>query len=242
MFKQDIIFDPPYMNAAGYCGFRPDPEVFSKNGNYGAFVSNPISYTSRKPAGGTRYLPTPGGFLLHTGLPNPGFYAVLKKYSAIWSRSEVPIILHLIAEEPGSIATMVRKLEEEGSVSGIELGFRHDHTIEAILDMIDAANGELPIIARVPTDITYNAVTDLKDSGAFAISLAPPRGIVLDKGKAISGRLQGPCLHPRIMQTIVELQGSGLNLIPSIWQRGPEIQSRIFDYGTFAIQVEGFPL
>ena len=80
--KRDLYFSKPLMNAAGSLGFAPDTRLGIPLDLFGAFVTNPFSLRPRLPAARPDVIEHPGGFLLHTGLPNPGFTAGLKKYSA----------------------------------------------------------------------------------------------------------------------------------------------------------------
>ena len=68
---------------------------------FGAFITNPISLRPRLPTAQPALIEFPGGFLLHTGLPNPGLSAVLKKHGARWNRADLPIIVNLMADRPG---------------------------------------------------------------------------------------------------------------------------------------------
>src|SRR5215510_6411956 len=121
--KRDLYFSKPMMNAAGTLGFAPDPRAGVDLAAFGAFVTNPLSLRPRRPAAKPELLEYPGGFLLHTGLPNPGFQAGLKRYSAKWSRSDLPIIVHLMADRPEETQNMVRMLETQENVMAVELGF-----------------------------------------------------------------------------------------------------------------------
>ena len=78
--KQDLVLEKPFVNAAGMLGFAPDAHNMPFLDRLGAFITNPISRTPRKPAGNRACLPFPGGFLLHTGLPNPGINRVIRQY------------------------------------------------------------------------------------------------------------------------------------------------------------------
>ncbi len=77
MAKHDLTFEPPIMNAAGVLGFFPDRHGPIDWGMLGAFITNPISLSPRTPAHGSRFEAYPGGFLLHTGYPNPGLSLVI---------------------------------------------------------------------------------------------------------------------------------------------------------------------
>ena len=100
MPKFDLAFDPPLMNAAGSLGFAPDRRGPIALERLGAFVTNPVSLRPRPPAQGARLLTFPGGFLLHSGHPNPGLRRVVQRHAARWARSPLPVVVHLLAENP----------------------------------------------------------------------------------------------------------------------------------------------
>src|SRR5512147_1080331 len=100
MQKYGLHFSTPLMNAAGSLGFAPDPYGPTELEQLGVFVTNPVSLAPRSPAHGERVLSYPGGFLLHTGYPNPGLKNVIRRYAAGWSRSSLPVWVHLL---PGTL-------------------------------------------------------------------------------------------------------------------------------------------
>ncbi|MEN8173766.1 MAG: hypothetical protein ABFS03_12925, partial [Chloroflexota bacterium] len=116
--KFDLRIDPPVVNAAGTLGFAPKKHAPS----LGAFLTNPISLYARKPAQGTRFLPYPSGFLLHTGFPNPGIKRVIRSYGRAWAAAKVPIIVHLLAQDSVEITEMVARLEQVEGIAGVEIG------------------------------------------------------------------------------------------------------------------------
>ena len=105
------VIDPPLMNAAGSLGFSPDLRALLDWSAFGAFVTNPISARSRKPARPPRWKTYPGGALLHTGHPNPGFRQVVRTYAAGWVAAPLPVIVHLLAARPDEIDRQVIELE-----------------------------------------------------------------------------------------------------------------------------------
>ncbi|MCC7190038.1 MAG: hypothetical protein IT312_14980, partial [Anaerolineales bacterium] len=163
--KRDLYFSKPLMNAAGSLGFAPDlrdfREALPKHGGggenlggleLGAFVTNPISLRPRLPTAQPAVIEYPGGFLLHTGLPNPGIHAALKKYSAKWTRSELPIIVHLMADRPEETQQMARMLESHENVMAVELGFAPLLADDIILLTLEMCLGELPLIFSLPVE------------------------------------------------------------------------------------------
>ena len=150
--KRDLYFSKPIMNAAGSLGFAPDPRDGISLNSFGAFITNPISLRPRLPTSQPAVIEFPGGFLLHTGLPNPGLSAVLKKHSARWNRADLPIIVNLMADRPEETMHMVRMLENIENVMAVELGFAPLLTDDIILLNLEMCLGELPLIFSLPTE------------------------------------------------------------------------------------------
>ncbi|MDP2778253.1 MAG: hypothetical protein Q8O48_11475, partial [Anaerolineales bacterium] len=156
----------------------------------------------------------PGGFLLHTGLPNPGLSAVIKKHGARWNRSDLPIIVHLMADRPEETQQMVRGLENIENVMAVELGFAPLLSDDIIILNLEMCLGEIPLIFSLPHEQVLSLGPRLIQHGADAISLASPRGALYDKdGVLISGRLYGQSLFPRSLEVVRSAAMIGLPII-----------------------------
>ena len=225
--KLDLTFDPPIMNAAGALGFAPDLHSAPDRPGLGAFLTNPISAGPRRPAQGVRYLSFAGGFLLHTGFPNPGIRAATKHFASTWKRSPIPVYVHLLCQNPAQLRKMVAHLEASGAVSGIELGISPRISPSAALQFIQQAVGELPVIVRLPleraTELAYGIVSLIDANGRqpdqaklvpAAFSLGPPRGALPLAGQGLlRGRLYGPALFPLALAALQALRPLGIPLI-----------------------------
>ena len=174
--KRDLFFSTPLMNAAGSLGFEPNSRTGIPLDSFGTFVTNPISLRLRLPTAQPALIEYPGGFLLHTGLPNPGIHGALKKYSAKWSRSDLPIIVHLMADRPEETQQMVRMLESQENVMAVELGFAPLLADDIILLTLEMCVGELPLIFSLPVEQVLTLGPRLMQEGAQAISISSPRG------------------------------------------------------------------
>lgn len=206
MSKHDLTIAPPLMNAAGSLGFSPDLHSAVDWSSLGAFITNPISLLPRTPAHGRRFSTYPGGFLLHTGYPNPGLSQVLRRYASHWGRSPVPVINHLLARGAGEVEKMARRLELVEGVMGLEVSLPGDADARMVKAFTQAACGELPVIVRLPLERSSELAQAAMDSGADAISLAPPRGIFPDpKGGMAQGRMYGPAILPLSLRVVYEL-------------------------------------
>ena len=190
------------MNAAGSLGFAPDPRSGISLESFGAFITNPISLRSRLPAAQPALIEFPGGFLLHTGLPNPGLSAVLKKHNARWNRADLPIIVNLMADRPEETMNMVRMLESIENVMAVELGFAPLLADDIILLSLEMCLGELPLIFSLPAEQILSLGPKLIQEGAQAISISSPRGALMKDDNLITGRLYGRSLFPRSLDIV----------------------------------------
>jgi dihydroorotate dehydrogenase len=216
MSKHDLIFSPPIMNASGCLGFAPDVYGSVDISRLGAFITNPISLYPRAAAQDDRFVEYPGGFLLHTGYPNPGINSILRKYKAKWSRSPVPVIVHLLTRNTSEITKLARNLEGVEGVVGLEIGFISNASCETVAETIKAASGELPVIAQLPMEHCYELASAAIQAGAAAVSLAPPRGSLLSKkGELVQGRLYGPAILPISIRIVQEMKSQGIPTIAS---------------------------
>jgi dihydroorotate dehydrogenase (NAD+) catalytic subunit len=214
MPKFDLHFDPPLMNAAGTLGFAPDAHSAVDWARLGAFVTNPISRLPRTPAKRTRVLAYPGGFLLHTGHPNPGLSQAIRQYASAWERSALPVIVHLLAQNPEELAEMIERLEMVAGVRGVEVGLPADATPGFAHQMARAAFGELPAILRIPLESGIEVARAAADAGISTVSLGQPRGTLLDDvNKLVSGRLYGPAIFPQALRAVQTVSSTGLAVI-----------------------------
>ena len=230
------------MNAAGSLGFVPDFRSLGDFGSqlgFGAFVTNPISLRPRLPTAHPSVIPHPGGFLLHTGLPNPGIREALKKYSAKWSRSDLPIIVHLMADRPEETQQMVRLLETHENVMAVELGFAPLLADDIILLTLEMCLGELPLIFSLPVEQVLSLGPRLMQEGAQAISISSPRGALMtDNSSLTTGRLYGPSLFPQTLDVVHNAVKLGIPIIGAggVWTK--QNADAMLSVGALAVQVD----
>lgn len=218
MAKYDLPFRSPLMNAAGSLGFVPPTNASIDWDRFGAFVTNPISLGRRIPATNARQISFAGGFLLHTGYPNPGFENALRRFRQAWSRAPVPILIHLIPRNAHELAAMIPLLEYCDNLIGIEVGIAPDIMIEAGVELLQAAFSELPVILRLPLDRARELIpyleSSLDDGRITAISLGPSRGeLPLPEGGFFRGRLYGPAILPVALAAVSALSQGSLPVI-----------------------------
>ena len=250
MFKNDLVFRKPLMNAAGMLGFAPDTYAMVNSfpaGNWddmGAFVTNPISLRPRMPSANPDLVEYPGGLLLHTGLPNPGFSAAIKKHSRRWASARIPIIVHLMADRPEETARMVRSLEGLENIAAIELGFAPLLAEDIILMAVEISLGELPLIVNLPFDQLLSVGPKVIQIGAAALSFATPRGALPLKAAltesvpVVIGRIYGPALFPQSFDLLLSLTRLGLPVIGGVGIYSQEHAAAMLAAGALAVQLD----
>jgi dihydroorotate dehydrogenase (NAD+) catalytic subunit len=239
MSKRDLYFSKQLMNAAGTLGLAPDPRTPVPWDELGAFVTNPISLRPRKPAADPELLPTPGGFLLHTGLPNPGLDTVMKKFSRRWNDASLPVIVHLMADRPEETARMVQRLEAVENVMAAELGFAPLLADDIILLTVELCLGELPLIVSLPREQVLRLGPRVVALGAQAVSLSAPRGMSLDSQREpVTGRLIGPALFAESLLLTRDAARAGIPLIAAGGASSKENASAMLEAGALAVQLD----
>jgi dihydroorotate dehydrogenase (NAD+) catalytic subunit len=239
MSKYDLILDTPLMNAAGILGYIPDPHAGLDFSRLGAFVTHPVSLKPRTPAHGQRCLAYPGGILVHTGYPNPGLRAVLRRYAARWRSARLPVIVHLLAQHPGEIAAALAMLEGLEGVHGVEVGLPPGSSRELAVEMALAARGELPVVVRIALDQAAELAGPVAECGVAAISLGAPRGALPGEGGALlHGRLYGPGIFPQALAVVQVLADQGIAVIGAGGIYSPAQVEAMLAAGARAVQLD----
>lgn len=212
--KRDLVLKQPLVNASGTLGFAPDHRASPALSHLGAFITNPISRAPRVPAANRACIPFSGGFLLHTGHPNPGITRAIAQNKRRWAASELPIIVHLLAESPGTLVEMVRKLEGLENVLAVELGLPPDCDPGLLTAMIAAGMGELPLIPCINPELVPVLLSTLIELQPPAVHLTEPRGALPGPGgNIVMGRLFGSAIFPVMLRAAQELTKAGLYVI-----------------------------
>jgi len=212
--KQEIAFPKPFLNTAGTLGFAPKPHAMPFLRHLSAFITNPISRHPRQPASNRACINFSGGFLLHTGLYNPGITRAIARHKRRWARAPLPVIIHLLVETAESLAQMIRKLEGLENIFAVELGLPPDFNPAELPAIMAAAGGELPVILALSPEMIPLHPDPLQSLQPAALHLITPRGTLPDtKGELITGRLYGSALMPVMVHAAQHLMTAGLPVI-----------------------------
>jgi len=237
--KYDLSFATHLLNAPGFLGFAPDRRGPIDLSRLGAFITNPVSLRARSPAHSRRCLVFPGGFLLHTGHPNPGIRQVIRRHAASWGRSPLPVLVHLLAENPAEVSDMVKRLETVEGVMGVEVGIPPGCDRQSALALSQAAVGELPVIVRLPFEAAAEFAPAFASLPIAAISLGAPRGALPDpQGNLVRGRLYGPATFPLALAAIQSMVKSGLPVIAASGVYSPQDADAMLAVGAIGVQLD----
>ena len=238
ILRQPPVIDPPLMNAAGMLGLSPDLKLPLPWEQFGAFVTNPISTKPRKPASRGRWQTFAGGALMHSGHPNAGFRAAIKKYETKWAQAPLPVIVHLLAGRFDEMARAIERLETLENILAVEIGLPEMTSAAEASEVVSVSVGELPIVVRIPVVQAQELGPVCYQAGAAAVSLGPPRGALPGAADLIRGRIYGPGTFPLALQVTQQLARLG---IPVIGAGGVYTQGNVdamMDAGALAVQLD----
>jgi dihydroorotate dehydrogenase len=201
-------------------GFSPDPRSIPGFDQLGVFITNPISLEPRTPAALRCAIPFNGGVLLHSGYPNPGLGQIVKKHARVWSKSDIPIILHLMADDLHSMEKMIRILENVEGVSGLELSFAPECKPHEMARILQISIMERPVIAQLDIEQMKMVLPLMETTDLTAVSMMSKRGslplnCVNGETVNITGRLFGPSLFPQALLNLEKALSYGFPVIVS---------------------------
>lgn len=211
--KHGLLLNNPLLNAAGTLGFAQESGRLVALRALGGFITNPLTYRARTAAHTPNALVLPEGVLVHTGLPNPGVAAALRRWDRDWRRLSAPVIVHLAATTAAETARCLEMLERTNGVAGIELGVRDDVSAGELAQLVRAALGAQPLLVRLPQAQAVALAPVAAKAGAEALVIAaPPRAAVPSGERTIAGRHYGPSTFPAALEALEAVAALGLGL------------------------------
>jgi dihydroorotate dehydrogenase (NAD+) catalytic subunit len=221
-----LVLRNPVMVASGTFGYGVEYADVVDVQRLGAICCKGTTLRARVGNPPPRVTETPAGMLNSIGLQNPGVEGVLQKYAPRWAGWAVPVIVNVAGESVEDYVEVVRRLDGQPGVSGIELNiscpnvgkgglqFALDADAAAEVTAAVRAVTELPLMVKLSpaaTDIRAIAKA-IQAAGADAISaINTLSGMAIDAHKrrpllgATYGGLSGPALKPVALRVVYEV-------------------------------------
>ena len=221
-----LRLDNPILVASGTFGYGVEYGDVVEVQRLGAICCKGTTLRPRIGNPTPRVTETPGGMLNSIGLQNPGVDAVIEKYSATWSRWQVPVIVNVAGESIGDYTEVARRLDGVPGIAAIELniscpnvgrgGIQFAIDAEAAGQVTAAVRRatELPLLVKLSPNVAdvRPIARAIADAGADAltavntlsgIAVAPSRtGALLGN---IYGGLSGPAIKPVALRVVYEV-------------------------------------
>ena len=221
-----LVLHNPVLVASGTFGYGIEYGDVVDVQRLGAICSKGTTLRPRIGNPPPRVTETPAGMLNSIGLQNPGVDAVLDKYADTWAGWQVPVIVNVAGESIEDYVEVVRRLDGQPGVAGIELNISCPNVgaggLQFALDA--AAASALTAAVRDATDLPLMvklspAATDVRaiargieKAGADAISAVNTLpGMAIDRVRRrpllgnVYGGLSGPALKPVALRVVYEV-------------------------------------
>jgi dihydroorotate dehydrogenase (NAD+) catalytic subunit len=243
--KAPLTIDPPILLGAGSAAFGDVYHGLLDFRAFGALVTAPVSLAPRLPAHGTHVVPLADGFLLHTGLPNPGLRKVLDTCEHLWGALGIPVVVHVLAGNATDARRIAGTLDGIVTVSALELGLLDGTPPAEAGRMVAAVRAvtDKPVLVRLPLHDAYTLAGPAAEAGAGALVVCGPPYVSARNaasGGFVSGRYYGAGLKPQILHTLIELreQQHAVPLIGAGGVYSAEDARDYLDAGAAAVQLD----
>jgi dihydroorotate dehydrogenase (NAD+) catalytic subunit len=247
--KIGLALASPVLLASGCCGYGSAYQELLDLALFGALVTQPITLRPQRGSPQPRLVETPAGFILNSGLQNPGVKKVIQQHSKSWFRLGAPVIAHLPADELENLMRTARALsgiqtpQGHPALAAIELGLPHhsagadiEHWLRALREGTD-----LPLLAKLPLgappDLAEAAVRAQAD--ALVIG-APPlgAGYLPRSQQIITGHLYGPALHSLALHQLRQAARFDLPLVAAGGIHSLFDAQAFLEAGAAAVQID----
>jgi dihydroorotate dehydrogenase (NAD+) catalytic subunit len=206
-----------------------------------------------------RVTETPAGMLNSIGLQNPGVDAVLEKYARTWAGWRVPVIVNVAGESVGDYVEVVRRLDGQPGIAGIELNISCPNVgrggLQFAIDPEGAASvtaavrraTDLPLLVKLSPNVAdiRPIARAIADAGADALSAVNTlSGIAVGASRErpflgnVFGGLSGPAIKPVALRVVYEV--AQVVDLPIVAIGGVTELADLLDYlavGAVAVQV-----
>ncbi|MDP8904412.1 MAG: dihydroorotate dehydrogenase [Chloroflexota bacterium] len=221
-----LVLSNPVMVASGTFGYGVEYGDVVDVQRLGAICCKGTTLRPRIGNPPPRVTETPAGMLNSIGLQNPGVDGVLEKYAPRWAGWRVPVIVNVAGESVEDYVEVVRRLDGQPGIAGIELNiscpnvgkgglqFALDPEAAAEVTAAVRAATELPLIVKLsPAAADTRAIArSIERAGADAISAVNTLpGMAIDQQRrrpllgATYGGVSGPALKPVALRVVYEV-------------------------------------
>ncbi len=241
--KLGLALTSPLIAGSGAVGYADAWPAGIEPAMFGAIVTPPISWRSRRGQSQSRLAELPGGFLLATGDHNPGCRRVLQDHDAAWRRLGVPVIAALAASAPEDWERLAGVLDEESGAAGLELHLPHIAHRSDAAAWIGAVRRAttLPVLVKLPTARAVALASTCASAGADALVIgsAPMAAGLAADVTLVEGPVAGPAAFPFTLYGLraVAALALGLPLVAAGGICRPEDAELCFAAGAAAVQV-----
>ena len=222
--KTGLNLSSPVLIASGFCGYGQSYQRLIDMTVFGAVVTQPVTLRPERGTPQPRVWETTAGFVLNTGLQNPGVRKVIQAHRKSWERLGLPVIAHLPADRPDDLTRTARALSSvqtpqgDALLAAIELGLPLETAPDEVEDWVAAvqAGSELPILVKLPIGGYPALAESAVQAQADALVIGtPPLGTAYAPAyrQMVKGHLFGPALHSLVLHDIQMVAGFDLPLV-----------------------------
>jgi dihydroorotate dehydrogenase (NAD+) catalytic subunit len=204
-----LVLANPIVAASGPFGYGVEVADVVELARIGAIVTR--STTLRVRPGNTSVRPgileVHGGILSAVGLPNPGIDTVLERYAATWARWHVPVILSVAGGSAGEVVEVLKRLEGEPGIAGIELHLQEAGSAGSFVAAARRAT-DLPLIVKLAPETSDHRAAARSAAEAGADAIAAIGGIPAFDPAIGQALLTGPAIRPIGLRAVFEIAGA----------------------------------
>lgn len=205
--KIGLTLANPVLLAPGVIGYGDVAAPGFALGQAGGYVTAPVS---RRAWRGSlpQLVEAPGGVVWRRGWWNPGVARVVRDFGELWRHSPTPVIVHAVGDGPDDLASVAAELERQPGVSGLHIDAPADAESAPALVWAVREAADLPLLVRLPLDVSDGVVQAVLDAGADALVMAqPPEGLYVDagSGQAVRGQFYGLGLAALVAARLADL-------------------------------------
>jgi dihydroorotate dehydrogenase (NAD+) catalytic subunit len=221
-----LRLDNPILVASGCFGYGVEYGEVVDVQRLGAICCKGTTLKPRIGNPTPRVTETPGGMLNSIGLQNPGVDAVVEKYARTWAGWRVPVIVNVAGESVADYVEVVRRLDGQPGIAGIELNISCPNVGRGGLQFAIDPEGagavtaavrratDLPLlvklspnvadvrpIARAIADAGADALTAVNTLSGIAVAPSRERPLLGN----VFGGLSGPAIKPIALRIVYEV-------------------------------------